>query len=382
MLQFKEFLKEATSVDDEMLGHLTHTKDLPHEAPEHTNTAVELLQQFHNKRMGKSSPVGASLKTDGGASVHVIHDKKGIGISDKHRMSRGVIARTPEEIDTHFGHAPEYAASLKHLLKHGHEFVNKGHHVQGDLLHTPEAPGEKSGQTTSTTPNRITYKAKTKAPLGIAIHTEITKGVAHGVSKEALSKSPNVFVPEHEYKADPSTYSDKDKEATQKHIDAAKSLLKKHTTDHLTPEHIDIKKGGHFNTYLNRTTRRGETASIEGYKKHLSDEGDKAAGKLKTDAGKQKTKAKFESLQSHVDDHVQHFERSLQIRHHLGQATEHVLKGIEHPDMETSIDGKKSQGEGIVLQQKDSTGKMRPATKLVPVKVSNSILNNPRFATK
>jgi hypothetical protein len=382
MLQFKEFLKEATSVDDEMLGHLTHTKDLPHEAPEHTKTAVELLQQFHNKRMGKSSPVGASLKTDGGASVHVIHDNKGIGISDKHRMSRGVIARTPEEIDTHFGHAPEYAASLKHLLKHGHEFVNKGHHVQGDLLHTPEAPGSQSGQTTSTTPNRITYKAKTKAPLGIAIHTEITKGVAHGVSNEALSKSPNVFVPEHEYKGDPSTYSDKDREATQKHIDAAKSLLKNHTTDHLTPEHIDIKKGGHFTTYLNRTTRRGETASIEGYKKHLSDEGEKAAGKLKTAAGKQKTKAKFESLQSHVDDNSKHFERSLQIRHHLGQATEHVLKGIEHPDMETSIDGKKSQGEGIVLQQKDSTGKMRPATKLVPVKVSNSILNNPRFATK
>jgi hypothetical protein len=58
------------------------------------------------------------------------------------------------------------------------------------------------------------------------------------------------------------------------------------------------------------------------------------------------------------------------------------LKGVEHPDMETTIDGKKSQGEGIVLQQKDSTGKMRPATKLVPVKVSNAILNNPRFATK
>jgi hypothetical protein len=47
--------------------------------------------------------------------------------------------------------------------------------------------------------------------------------------------------------------------------------------------------------------------------------------------------------------------------------------------METSIDGKKSPGEGIVLQKKHN-GKLRPVSKLVPVKVSNAILNNPRFA--
>jgi hypothetical protein len=380
MLSFRSFLTEATSVDDEMLGHLTHTKDLPHEAPQHAHMAIDLLKQFHKKRLGKSSTVGASLKTDGGASVHVIHDNKGIGVSDKHRMARGVVARTPEEVDHHFGHQPEYAKSLKHLLKHGHEFVNKGHHVQGDLLHTPESPGTKSGEHTHTTPNRITYKAKTKAPMGIAVHTEVSHGVAHAVSKGALKKSKNVFVPEHEYHAHPSTYSKDDKEATEHHINAAEALLKNHKTHHLTPEHIDTKKGGHFTTYLNRTTRRGETASIEGYKKHLDDEGEKASSKLKTEAGKTKARTKFDSLKSHVDKNSSHFQRSLDIRHHLGQATEHVLKGVEHPDMHTSIDGKKSQGEGIVLQKKDKLGKMRPVSKLVPVKVSNAILNNPRFA--
>ena len=128
------------------------------------------------------------------------------------------------------------------------------------------------------------------------------------------------------------------------------------------------------------TTRRGETASVEGYKAHLKSEGEKAAGKLKTAAGQEKTRAKFAGHIAHVDQNKEHFQRSLDIRHHLGQATEHVLKGVSHPDMETSIDGKKSQGEGIVLQKKDKAGKMRPVSKLVPVKVSNAILNNPRFA--
>jgi len=380
MQSFLTFLREATSVDDEMLGHLTHTKDLPHEDPKHAQTAIDLIDQFHKKRMGQKSSVGASLKTDGGASVHVIHDKDGVGVSDKHRIARGVIARTPKEVDQHFGHQPEYAASLKRLLKHGHEFVNKGHHVQGDLLHTPDSPGEKSGDVTKTTPNRITYKAKTKAPIGLAVHTEITKGVAHGVTKNALKHSNNVFVPEHEYKANPETYSEKDRQSTEKHLDAAKELLKKHTSEHLTPEHINVKKGGHFTTYLNRTTRRGENASIEGYKKHLDGEAKKAVNKLKTPVGQVRKQAEFDKLKSHVDDNAKHFQRSLDIRHHLGQATEHLLKGVSHPDMETSIDGKKSQGEGIVLQKKDKEGKMRPMTKLVPVKVSNSILNNPRFA--
>jgi hypothetical protein len=380
MLNFAQFIAEATSVDDEMLGHLTHTKDLPHEAPQHTKTSIDLLHQFHQLRQGKKSTVGASLKTDGGASIHIIHDEHGVGVSDKHRMARGVIARTPAEIDQHFGHAPGYAASLKHVLAHGASLVNKGHHVQGDLLHTPDSPAKKTTKGASMTPNRITYHAQTKAPLGVALHTEVTKGVAHGLTPQAVKSTPHIFTPTHEYHADPATYSHEDRAAVEHHLGAAKALLKGHTTAHLTPEHIgDGKTAGHFTTYLNRTTRRGETASVEGYKKHLAGERDKAASKLKTPAAQMRVHQRFNDTIAHVDQHAEHFNRSLQIRHHLGQATEHLLKGVAHPDMETSIDGKKSQGEGIVLQKKDSEGRMRPVSKLVPVKVSNAILNNPRF---
>ena len=128
---------EATSIDDEQLGHLTHTKDIPHEDPSKAHEAIKLMKDFHNIRQGKSSDTKATLKTDGGASIHVIHDKQGVGVSDKHRFKRGVIARTPKEIDQHFGHAPGYAAALKQVLNHGHELVKQGHHVQGDLLHSP-----------------------------------------------------------------------------------------------------------------------------------------------------------------------------------------------------------------------------------------------------
>jgi len=375
MYTFKSFISEsnyiieATSVDDEALGHLTHVKDLPHEDARHSKMAVDLLRDFHNKRQGKPSSIGASLKTDGGASVHVIHDEHGVGVSDKHRMARGVVARTPEEVDKHFGHAPEYAESLKHVLKHAHEFVNKGHHIQGDLLHTPNEKPTEHGDKISTTRNRLTYHMKTKAPLGLAVHTEVKGGVARAVSKKALKKTPHVFVPEHEYHADPNTYSAADKKATETHLNAAEALLRNHTSHHLTPEHVKA-----FTIYNNRSTARGETPTVEGYKKHLHDEGEKAANKLKTEAGKTKTRAAHAAMIAHVDQNAHHFQRSLDIRHHLEQATEHVLKGVKHPDMETSLDGHPSQGEGIVLQKEG-----RPVGKLVPKAITRAIINNPRF---
>lgn len=382
MYTFAEFvsLTESTSVDDEMLGHLTHTKDLPHEDPRHANMAVDLIHQFHQLRQGNKSTVGASLKTDGGASVHIIHDEHGIGVSDKHRMKRGVIARTPEEIDKHFGHAPDYAESLKHILKHGEEIVHRGHHVQADLLHTKQQPGERTSRGLEATPNRLTYTMNTHAPIGLAIHTEVTKGVAHGVTDSAVRSSPSIFVAQHKYHPDPGSYSREDREAVEHHLGEAKKLLRGHTTEHLTPDHIgNEKKSGHFTIYMNRTTRRGEKASVDGYKEHLAQERDKAASKLKTEAGKKKIHDQFNKHIDHVEENREHFNRTIQIRHHLGQATEHVLKGVTHPDMQTSLDGKKSPGEGIVLQKKDSQGRMRPVSKLVPVKVSNAILNNPRF---
>ena len=372
MIKFLSFLTEASSFNEKLLSHLTHTKDLPHEDPSLAHHAIDLLKEFHKKRMGHPNSIGASLKTDGGASVIVGHDKQGPFVSDKHRHKRGVVARTPEEVDTHFGHQPAYATQLKQVLDHAPNFVNKGHTVQGDLLHTKRDKKEKGG----VTPNRITYKLpKSKAKLGIAVHTEITKDVAHGLTNSALKEDPDTFVPEHKYTQRPTSYKDGDRAAVEHHLKKASEMMETHTSEHLTPEHI-----AHFTTYLNRTTRNGIQATVDGYKKHLAGEGAKLVAKLKTAGARQSKTAVFAAHAAHVDQHAPAFRRSLDIRHHLGQATEHVLHGIEHPDMQTSIDGKPSPGEGIVIHKKDENGKMRPVSKLVPIKVSNAILNNPRFS--
>lgn len=379
MISFKQYLTEmASSVEDETLGHLTHVKDIPHEDARHAHLAHQLLSDFHSHRVGHTpAGFGASLKHDGGASVIIKHDDKGVAVSDKHRAARGAFARTESEIDQHFGHAPEYAASMKHLLRHGSDLVHKGREIQGDLLYTSKKHAK------SYTPNRITNipHQSSSAPIGLAVHTEYNGGVAHAVSNSAIKKSRHFFVPEHDYShPDSNTYSKKDRETTEHHLAAAKKLLDNHTTDHLTPEHVDPKKGGHFLIYNNRSARAGVRPTVAGYQKHLKAEGEKAASKLKSNEGQARTRARFQKLIDHVSDNREQFQRSLDIRHHLERVTDSVLKGVKHPDLGTSIDGKKSPGEGVVLQRKDSKGRMRHIAKLVPLSVQKALGNNPRFA--
>jgi hypothetical protein len=380
MLTLKGYLVEArqkTSVGAELLSHLTHAKDLPHELPGPGHQyGVDMIHEFHKLRTGQPSSVVATHKVDGGASVVVGHDEKGTFVSDKHRHGRGIVARSEEEIDQHFGHAPGYAADLKNVLDHAHHIVNKGHTVQGDLLFTELSKDARKGQTVTAHANRLQYKMKTPAKMGIAIHTEITDGIAHKPSSKAISNHPEVFKPNLEFDHKHHKYAPADRKMTEQHLESAKNLIGSNPDhSHLTEEHQT-----HFTTYMNRTTRRGTTPSIEGYKTHLLEEGAKKAATVKTEAAKATHMNKFKSMADHVDKNKDAFENTLKINHHLSQATEHVLKGIKHTDMHTMIDGKPSDTEGVVLLKKDEKRRLRPVAKLVPKEVSHQILNNPRFA--
>lgn len=366
----------GTSLDSELLGHLSHVKDIPHEDSNHTQTALDLLEEFHKLRQGQPSKITASLKHDGGASVHIVNNGGRIGVSDKWRIDRGEIAYTPEDVDKYFGHAPEYAASLKHFLKHGDEIVDKGQHFQGDLLFTPhDTHRREMGGTTTYTSNRLTYKGKTKAPIGIALHTQIINGVAQSLEGVNIRKSPNIFVPEYRYKPDPHNYTLEARKAVEYHLRKARELSQDFDSSHMTPEH-KVR----YATYINSTVRGGTHPTVRGYLKFLQKQADTEVGRLKSDAGRQRKQQYYQGLMDHVNANAEGFHRSMQLRHHLQEATDYALSGLRHPDLKTAIDGTDSEGEGVVLSMKDSEGRSRPVSKLVTKKVQRALLTNQRFS--
>lgn len=363
-----------SSVDEEALTHLTHARELHRVAPQHQNKSVDLIRQFHNLRQGKSSTVSASHKFDGGASIIVGHGE----VSDKHRAARNVYAKTPKEVDEHFGHAPEYADHLKNILSQSKDLVAKGKRVQGDFLFRKGTRKTTSiGPKVSSKENKIKYEMHTPASVGIAFHHEITHGVAHGISPGTVHGNKNVFVPKHEYTPDPKTYSSEDRKAVEHHLHQAQKLIDQHTTTHLTSSHIGEKnKPGHLHMYVNSTVRNGTEPSVSGYEKHLKERGVTEASRLSTRAGQNRRMAHFDSLVKHVEQNKKHFQRTFDVEHHLNQATEHVLKGISHPDVKPTIDGKhEPAGEGIVLSQKDKQHRLRPMVKLVRRSVSQKLLD-------
>lgn len=369
MIRFRTFLAEASSLDNEELGHLSHVKDIPHEDPSKTKESIELLKGFHQHKMGKGNKVTGQLKVDGGASVVIGHDDEGTFVSDKHRHKGGTVARTHEEVDKVFGKHPQYAEQLKNVLDHAHKFVKPGHTIQGDLMFTEHDKSK------SVTPNRITYGVQHGAKIGLAAHTEITNGVAHAITPDAIERHKDVFTPQSEYKPNPSSYRPEDQKAAEQHISAAEKLIADHTTEHLTPDHVK-----HFTSYVGRSSKEGKAPTVEGYKKFLSETGAKEAKQLKTVEGQKRKIASFQQLSDHVGANAEHFQRTIDIRHHLGAASEAMLKDVHHPDMTTKIDNKFSPGEGIVLLKKNQIGVNRPVAKLVPETVSHAIRNNPRFA--
>lgn len=370
-----EARREGTSLDNELLGHLSHVKDIPHEDTQHGNTSLDLLEQFHRLRQGLPSTISASLKHDGGASVHIVNNNGRIGVSDKWRIDRGEIAYTPEDVDKYFGHAPEYAASLKHLLVHGGDIVQRGEHLQGDLLYTPhDTHRREMGGTTTYTSNRVTYRGRTKAPIGLALHTQVVNGVAQALTGSPR-KSKNIFIPDYRYKPDPHNYTLEARNAVDYHIRKAREILADHDTSHHTPEHKT-----RYATYINSTVRSGTRPTVKGYIKFLQQQGAAEVAKLKSEAGRQRKQQYYQGLVDHVTANAEGFHRSMQLRHHLQEATDYLVGSIRHPDLQTAIDGSESEGEGVVLARTDKQGRQRPIAKLVTSRVQRALLNNPRFA--
>ena len=396
MLSFKKFigsrlLYESSSIDDTALGHLSHGFDIFHESPEHTQLSLNAMRAFHQIRIGNpdKSGIKAFLKHDGGVSAHWIHTDDGvIGVSDKHRMGRKsgpVIMTTPEEIQKHLGDKPAYATAMTHLLKAGHEILPRNTHIQGDLLYT-----EGEGSPEDHGPNRIRYrpKQKTTAKIGFAAHTQVTDGLAHSLEGGVLFKTPNVHMPEHVYHPDPNSYHQDDRNGFEHHSNEAMKLLGSHTTKHLSDQELK----GELNKYFNRSARGHDyktgkvhnkplTPTVDGFIEHIRMYGHDLVSGVSSSGKKSEKKTKIKSMIDHIERNREHFERTIQIRDHLRRATDHLTAGIEHPDVDTFIDGKKSPGEGIVLGLPSNVlpGKVHPRIKLVPTRIQYELGNNPRF---
>ena len=386
MKSFQSFLKEED--EGSKLKHIHHVEDRPllhgHEGFEHAHAAL-LHAHEHIKAGHKSSNL--TMKYDGSpAVVFGHHPKTGkFFVASKSAFNKNPkINHTHADIEKHHGHAPGLASKLHAALDHLPKVTPKKGVYQGDLMyhhedhdkeHLHEDLNHHKNGDVSFTPNTITYKAKGEtakkikgSKLGIAIHTKYhgndihSMSAHHDVDHENFKQHKDVYHHTAEHDTSKVNHSAENEKMFHKHMAAAKEIHDTHGSKmyHATEKHQG--EGGHLATYINHTVRHDEVPSAEGFKKHLKGHFDKAASKLKSEAGQAKKHAEAKEHIDHVEKNKQHYDNLLKMHHHLQTAKNHLVRSLEthEGEYEHHIEGKKSKPEGFVLHH-EHEGKHEPS---------------------
>ena len=347
MLRFISFLAEATQ--QRGIAHIEHPSDRSFDGPDAAHHALNTIKSVAS---GKT-PI--TRKIDDKMSYQAIRDKEGrVGV--KYKGSGSKYNFSAADIDKQHGHKPYLAHPLHALLKHVGKILPKGHgEYQGGFMSTSETRSTKGGKI-SHTPNTLKYetdanseegKKLSKSKVSTVIHTKTDKAGRPTpiTSSKSFGSHPDIHRVEHVVGSNERKLSPEHQKAVDHHVEQAEKLMKGHTYGHLTG-HED-----HLRTYINSTVRSGGVAHVAGYKAHLAAHHDKQIAAVKMEKTKAvKTTAKENHL-AHVNKNENSFKRTFDIHHHLQQATNHLARGLDaaskHP-FQTSIEGKKSGGEGYV----------------------------------
>lgn len=382
MRTFLSLLKEEA--DESKLKHITHVEDhVLHDGADGFKHAVGVLNQVQaHIKAGKQDPTLA-MKHDGSPSIvygHHPETGKFFVASKSAFNATPKINYTPQDVEKNHGHAPGLVSKLQDALKHLPKVAPSKGIYQGDMMFGHGDKTENDGKV-HFKPNTINYSAPKdseegkkikKAKLGLYTHTEYRDPDGGRVKSFDTMKAhfdpdltgfkshSDVYhrTPGHDTSKTYMSAHD-DKQLTH-HLDAAHAIDKLHGKKMYDGTELHRNAGGPIESHINATVRTGETPSVEGLKKHLSDKLNKDISKLKTPAAQSRKEAERDAHIAHIDNNTQHYENLLKLHHHVQKAKDvlvHVLArhtgGLEHTVGDAQV-----KPEGFVATHKGRVSKL------------------------
>jgi len=365
MKSFLNFLIEET--EGEKLKHIHHAEDRPllhgSKGFEHTYNALNQAHE-HIKSGGNSSHL--TMKYDGSPAVVFGHNPENGKFFVASKSAFNVnpkINYTHADIVKNHGHAPGLMDKLHAGLNHLKKIAPKSGVYQGDLMFS-DGDKKETKKGVSFTPNTITYTAKgdeadkiRRAKLGVIVHTQYhgknlsTMGADPHPDMHKFYQHPDVWHKSAEHDTKNVHYSESDQEKFNDHMSAARKIHDEHKGTMYKSTEPHRGEAGHLSTYINHTVRTGEVPSAEGLKKHIQNQYNKSASKLKTPAGQARKQSEANSHLSHIEKNKDHYENLLKMHHHLQQAKNVLVHTLNQHEggLEHHIDGKRTGPEGFVI---------------------------------
>lgn len=371
---FSTFLAEAATSEDKLL-HLEHAEDHPINAGAEGYThAAKTLHSVHQAMTGKSKEANITTKYDGSPSIVFGHHPTTgkFFVASKSAFNKNPkLNYTPEDIEQNHGHAPGLVEKLKHALKHLPKVAPDQGIYQGDVMHSGNDVKSK-GDEYHFKPNTITYGVKKTSPegrkiekskFGLVVHTQY-KGKDFESMKATFKPDLNKFKEHSDVhminpSVDPAkgSYDSKTSKEFEAHMAAAENahqeITKNRGYDNILRHSVNLK------TYINKTVRDNSTPSVEGYKAHIAEKGQKDVDKLKTPAGKATRQKALDMSLKQLDQDKKHLKNALELHGHLQKAKNSLINAIEpavkgdYTTYKTNAEGKleptKSEGSVVTV---------------------------------
>jgi hypothetical protein len=367
MQSFISFLKEETQESGEKLKHITHAEDRPlQHGSKGFDHAVGALQQAHHHLKSGGHSSALTMKYDGSPSLVFGRNPENnkFFVASKSAFNKNPkINYTEKDIEMNHGHAPGLVEKLKHALQHLPKVAPKKGVYQGDVMFSGDDKKEtKHG--VSFTPNTITYSAKgeegdkiRKSKFGVIVHTQYHGKDLTSMKSDSspdvhnFKQHPDVWHKSAEHDSSQVSYSEKDQNQFNKHIDAAKQLHDKGGSKMYNAVEPHSGEGNHLETYINHTVRTDEKPTAKGLQKHIQNKFIKAAAKLKTPAAQSRKETEASSHIQHIEGNKSHYDNLLKMHSHLQQAKNILVKNLEKNTggLEHHIDNKPTGPEGFVV---------------------------------
>jgi hypothetical protein len=342
MKTFINFLSEA-------IQHIEHPSDRLFDGQVAAKHALRTLKQVSSKKASSMT-----RKIDDKMSFNVIRNKDGkVGV--KYKGTGSTYNFSDEDIQSQHGHKPYLAQPLSLLLKHLPKVLpDTPGEYQGGYMSDRNSREHQNGMI-SHTPNTITYATPSDSPEGkslarshvsAVIHTKLGSGGPRPLTNMSGFKNhPDVHLVQHLVSKEHSVIPPQHKTKADEHLKKAEQLMGSHGFDHLPGHEQTLRQ------YINSTVTTDDTPSTQGYKKYLSTWHQKKIDAVKTDKAKTAKKKVMDDAIEHVSKHQQHFYKTLELHHHLQQATNHLARGLDATGgggFRTTIGGAASGGEGHV----------------------------------
>lgn len=365
MIQFQTFLNENLDKFTK-LKHLEHAEDLMIDSGEPGyHHAVEALHNVHKKLQGKFNETKVTTKFDGSPSIVFGHHPETgkFFVGSKAALSQTPkVNYTPEDIEQNHKKTPGLVDKLKTALQHLPKVAPKTGVYQGDMMYSKDDVHTVDGEH-NFTPNTIQYsvpekddegKKISKAKMGIVVHTKY-----HGRNLEDMvagfdpdmhkfREHPDVHIIPHEVGevlypgANQTTFEDHMKHAENFHNNAHPDMFME-----TQPHAQSIKR------YVNNTVRDGSKPSIDGYRQHVMDQGEKDVASVSRANTKQAKHQQMMARLQHIQTHSKEFETFFKIHNHLQKAKDALVDAMgQSSPYEHTIAGKETQPEGFVAVHK------------------------------